>query len=76
MKPARKDMSQELHSLKRQLKTLLDQGMGQARRTAILLRNAERRVEDHFAQLDSFQTEREKAAIQFRKTANQAVPKI
>jgi len=72
MKWSRKEMSQELDTLKRQLKELLDQGMGEARRTAVLLRNTERRVEDRFAQLDSFQTEREKAAVRFRKGSNGA----
>lgn len=63
-------MSQELDTLRRPLKELLDEGMGEARRTAVLLRNTERRVEDRFAQLDSFQTEREKAAVRFRKGPN------
>lgn len=66
MKWTRKYMSQELDTLRRPLKELL----GEARRTAVLLRNTERRVEDRFAQLDSFQTEREKAAVRFRKGPN------
>lgn len=70
MKWTRKYMSQELDTLRRQLKELLDEGMGEARRTTVLLRNTERRVEDRFAQLDSFQTEREKAAVRFRKGSN------
>lgn len=68
MKGVRKDMVQELVLLKGRLRELLYDGTDELSRTRELLRINERRMEDHFAQLDSFQTMREELSRKFRKT--------
>ena len=68
MKGIRKDMLQELDSLKGRLKELLHENTDEFSRTRELLRVNERRIEDRVAQLDSFQTRREKLCRRFRKT--------
>ena len=74
MKWIRKDLSEEMHALRRQLKALLDERMGEKRRSRILLRDTERKVEDLFATMDSIQSPREEAARKFRKIPTQAFP--
>lgn len=74
MKYARKHMSKELDTLKRDLKALLDKSMDTAERTRALLRVAERKIEDNFALLESFQTTSELAAKKFRKQPNLTLP--
>src|SRR4051812_31357167 len=67
MNKARKEMPQELKTLKKRMKALLRANMGEVRRTMELLRDTERKVEDRFALIDSLETAWEKAGRKFRK---------
>jgi hypothetical protein len=71
MKKTRKNPPQELEALQNRLRILLHANMAEMRRTAQLLRDAERIVEDRFGQLDSLETTWEIAARKFRKKPNQ-----
>ena len=68
MKRTRKNLTHELAALQDRLRALLYANMEEARRTAELLRDAERKVEDHFGHIDSLETTWEIAARKFRKT--------
>lgn len=68
MKGVRKDMFQELDLLRDRLKDLLHENTDELSRSQELLRINERRLEERFAKLDSFQTMREQLGRKFRKT--------
>ena len=68
MKGVRKDMLEELVALRGRLKDLLQENTDELSRTRELLRINEQKIEDRFAQLDSFQSVREKLGRKFRKT--------
>jgi HSP90 family molecular chaperone len=70
MNKMRKDMSQELKALQKRVRALLHANMGEVRRTAELLRDTERMVEDQFGHLDTLETEWERAGKKFRKQPN------
>ena len=72
MKKTRKNLPQELEILQNRLKELLHANMGEVCRTAELLRDAERLVEDRFGHLDSLETTWEIAARKFRKQPSQS----
>src|SRR5205085_11506658 len=73
MKKCRKDMPQELKTLKKRMKALLRANMGEMRRTMELLRDTERKVEDRFGLLDSLETVWETAGRKFRKKPDQDI---
>lgn len=73
MKGVRKDMFEELEQLRTQLRKLLCEDAGERRRTRELLLDSERKIEDRFAKLASFQTKREEMGKKFRKRVAHAV---
>jgi hypothetical protein len=70
MKRTRKDLFRELADLREQVKAVLRRSIDETRRTDAALRDSERKIEDRFAQLGSFDSEREQAARRFRKMVN------
>lgn len=67
MRGVHKHMLEELELLKTQLKELLYENASELRRTRALLLDNERKVEDRFAKLHSFQTMREEIGKKLRK---------
>ena len=57
-----------MRELRQVLKILLRQNARERHRNRVLLREAERKIEDQFAKLDSLQSANEFAAIKFRKS--------
>jgi hypothetical protein len=66
----RKNLPQELKSLQNRLRELLRASMDESLRTAELLRETERKIEDRFGHISSLETTWEIAARKFRKRPN------
>jgi hypothetical protein len=75
MKKTRKNLPHELETLQNRLRELLRASMDERLRTARLLCEAERKIEDQFGQLDSLETVWEISAKKHRKKpAQDTVP--
>src|SRR4051812_25160128 len=76
MKKTRKNLPEELEALQSRLRELLRASMDERLRTAKLLCEAEKKIEDQFGQLDSLETIWEMSARKFRRKPSQDIAPI